>query len=252
VPPVPRFAPVLPAPEPKETPAVAEWPMFRGSAERSARGEGPLTSLRPLWSMSTTRSKQTLAWVEQGLREREQAGAGVVPAFHPITAGGKVIFRTNRGLSAVKADSAELLWENTSNSGLDGLLRDAASAREVTTWVTDHQRAGRAGIVIENSALGEISTDGTYVYAVDDLGVLPAAASLEIPNVPPPLAPPLPPAGDEFAHGEVGLGTRRRIRRPKGVSRGSLPRPAAAAGRAPLRSLPEGGRTPPRLHRPAG
>jgi outer membrane protein assembly factor BamB len=180
-----RFAPLPTDPEPKETPALAEWAMFRGSAERSARGKGTLTSLQLLWSVPTARDKQTLEWVQKGLHEGRKAGAGVVPAFHPLGVGGKVIFRTYRGLTAVKGDSAGVLWENVSRAGLDELLDNEGSSREVTAWVTAHQRAGRAEIVIDNSALGEISTDGKYVYAVEDLAVPPAAENLAVPTLPP-------------------------------------------------------------------
>jgi hypothetical protein len=182
------FAPVPADPQPKETPALDEWPMFRGSAERSARGKGALTSLRLLWSVETTQNRQTLKWVEQALREREKAGSGVVPAFHPISADGKVIFRTHHGLIAVKGDSARVLWKGAASLGLDDLQSEAAPAREVTAWVAAHQRAGRAAVVIENSTLGQISTDGTYVYAVDDLAVPPAAENLDARILPWPLA----------------------------------------------------------------
>jgi RNA polymerase sigma factor (sigma-70 family) len=169
------FAPVPADPEPKEAPALAEWPMFRGDAGRSARGKGAVTALRLLWSVKTTEEKQTTTWVEEALADREKAGAGVVPAFFPITASGKVIFRTHRGVSAVPAETGEMYWENASSSGLDRLLRDATTSTEIAAWVAVHRTLGRGGIVLENSTLGQVSTDGKLVYSVEDLAVLPPA-----------------------------------------------------------------------------
>jgi RNA polymerase sigma factor (sigma-70 family) len=178
------FAPVPADPEPKEAPALDEWPMFRGDAGRSARGKGVVTALRLLWSVQTTEEKQMTAWVEEALADREKAGAGVVPAFFPIAVGGKVIIHTHRGMSAVTAEKGGLYWECDWFGCLEPLLRQRAASATITEWLGTHKKRGRGTIVLENSTLGQFSSDGNLVYCVDDLAVPPAEQDLGGPKVP--------------------------------------------------------------------
>jgi RNA polymerase sigma factor (sigma-70 family) len=166
-------APVPADPEPKETPAVADWTMFRGNAARSARGKGVIESPNRIWWQPTVAEKQIKEWVDKALAEEEKAGRVLVSAFYPITSGEFVVYRTHGGVCCLKSGTGKLQWMSLSEWSAERMWKDAQKQPALKRWFEGHQEAGRAAVVIENANLGMLSCDGDYVYLVDDLAFPP-------------------------------------------------------------------------------
>jgi outer membrane protein assembly factor BamB len=165
-----------------QRPAVAQavgagdWPVFGGDAGRSAEASGATFDPAPRWQKPTVRDGVARTWVLDAVRQQQAASQPVLSGSFPITAGGKVIFRTHRGVAALDARSGETAWESPSALGLDALTAEPAWHAHVGAWVNGYL-AGRSRALLENSVLGSLSSDGARVYAVEDLPVPPFPTS---------------------------------------------------------------------------
>jgi outer membrane protein assembly factor BamB len=167
---------------PPEPSAAAEWPLFRGDAARSALcAGGGLTPKgfdnaargnAPVWHHATAHETATQTWVQEAVRQQEARGEPALPAFFPVAADGKVVYRSYRGIHAVDSRTGRLLWESESMGGLDTLGLELSYFPFVESWVNAHLQHN-PHVVFGNSVVGSLSTDGERVYAVDDLAVPP-------------------------------------------------------------------------------
>ena len=113
-------------------------------------------------------------WWKQPLRSQHNRSEAFLPAFFPIATGGKLVYRTYRGVNCVDIKTGELLWHSSDNLGsLDMLLRDPNMKHQVQEWYNLYNSGNNNGIIFENSTIGSLSTDNVRVYAVDDLGIPP-------------------------------------------------------------------------------
>jgi outer membrane protein assembly factor BamB len=162
-----------------------EWPMYGGNAARSDQGVGGTPFMDVRWKQPTVQADQTSAFLktaEKHLRDKKQP---VLPAFYPISvvnnADGKqqalLVYRSFMGIQAIDMKKGKLVWDSPSGWSLDRMLErgsDARKAQAMTNWLSYYVNQNvRPQIVFENSVLGALSTDGTFVYAVDDLAVPP-------------------------------------------------------------------------------
>ena len=181
-----------------------DWPVYRGNAERSARGVGGPPFLVPLWRKAmlfdeekeNPESYRRIREAEKLLRERKQP---ILTAFSPITVSVTrnekqvplVIYKNYWGLVARSLKKAshpggqfqagDIFWASPSGWSLERLLhphRDARKSQMMTDWlnfyVGQKSRLGqKPEILFENSTVSTLSTDGQYVYAVEDLAVPP-------------------------------------------------------------------------------
>jgi outer membrane protein assembly factor BamB len=159
-----------------ETTGPYDWPMFRGNASRSARGRGSAPFLESRWQHSTVDDSlhsETRHWIEQAQRQHNQAEP-LLPAFFPIAAGGKLIYRGFDKLHAVDVKTGELVWDTVDlGASLDSIAKEFDKKSQAQTWFSSYVQAGLQNILFENSMIGSLSTDDTCVYAVDDLAVPP-------------------------------------------------------------------------------
>jgi outer membrane protein assembly factor BamB len=116
------------------------------------------------------------AWLEDAVRRQEAASRPALPPAAPLAVRGKVVSRSQRGILAVDRESGQIAWESPSALGLDNLLRDPAAHAHVAAWAEAYL-ADHPNVLLENSVLGALSTDGSRVYAVDDLPVPPRPAN---------------------------------------------------------------------------
>ena len=126
----------------------------------------------PSWPASNVSDDTVAAWWADAVRRKEAAGQPVLPAGPPIAVGGLVIERTDRGIRAVDSRTGLTAWESTLALALAQLVRDPACHAHVRSWMESYL-ANHPGVVLDNSLIGTLSTDGRRVYAVDDLPVPP-------------------------------------------------------------------------------
>jgi outer membrane protein assembly factor BamB len=163
-----------------------EWPMYGGNAARSDQGVGGPPFMDHHWRNPTVAADQTNRFLTEAARKIAEKKLPVLPAFFPIAAvttnpRGKrealLIFRSYLGVCAIEMRGGKLVWDSPSGWGFDGMLVTRTDARKVqamTNWLNYYVTQGvRPQIVFENSVLGALSTNGSFVYAVEGLAVPP-------------------------------------------------------------------------------
>ncbi len=111
-------------------------------------------------------------WVAEAVRKLEAESQPVLSATTPLLVGDKIVSRSLRGIRAVDLKSGRIAWESPSPLALDNLARDPAAHGHVGLWLESYL-AGQPGVLLENTVLGTLSSDGRRVYAVEDLPVPP-------------------------------------------------------------------------------
>jgi outer membrane protein assembly factor BamB len=221
--------------------------LFRGDSRRAAMAEGAAFLLQPLWQMPTA-TGETAEWIQ---RARRNVPAGVLPAGVPLVIEERIVFRSTTGVEAVDADSGRTLWRAPDPLGLEAILADPGRKVQVRNWFDLYGRD--RGLLLANSTLGTLSSDGRRVFAVEDLP-LPPHPSLQQQGEPRSLGPLRHAAGHnrlralDLATGamvwEVGgpapVPPAPRPLPPRGVTTSSPPR-AARLPKAPTKDDPLAG-----------
>jgi hypothetical protein len=159
------------AAEPTPAPAP-DWRMFRRDPARGGEGPGAIALLENRWQRPTAFTANPRAWVESAVDKQATRFRPVLPAFFPVVAAGKVIYRSHAGIHAADVATGKVAWEVVASGSLEKIAGEAAQLPYVHAWVTGYL-ADHPHVLFENSALGALSTDGHRVYAVDGLAVPP-------------------------------------------------------------------------------
>ena len=175
------------------------WPLFKGNTARNATGLGGSPFLEPRFSTSLIPqpgenhyNKDSSTWVrenlEQAIQIQSQRPVAAIPAFFPIAAKNRIIFRTYSGVYAVPTTddktqdppvkAGEVLdgWASISKNGLYQMVSDPGRKQLMdNNWWKQwyFPTNGPLGIFFENGLIGTLSHDGTRAYYIDDLAVPP-------------------------------------------------------------------------------
>jgi outer membrane protein assembly factor BamB len=175
---------------------LSDWPLFHGNPARNAQGVGGVAYLEPRWKFETAPLEVTSpddrerADVNKIVHEYVEkanaslAGKPILPAFFPVSANGKLLIRTYRGVQAIALRAEETaegtapagreLWESTADGGLYSMVAKPDRREALRQWYEQaYHQMGPAGVVFENSTVGTLSHDGQRVYVIDDLAVPP-------------------------------------------------------------------------------
>jgi outer membrane protein assembly factor BamB/tetratricopeptide (TPR) repeat protein len=117
----------------------------------------------------------------------------IIPAFSPISVtvsnGEKktplLIYKNYWGVMARNLKNGHLEWASPSSWSLERMLSSHAESRKqqaMNDWLTFYHNQ-HPQILFENSTVGTLSTDGQYVYIVEDLAVPPPPQSVNNPNM---------------------------------------------------------------------
>jgi outer membrane protein assembly factor BamB len=166
---------------------IYDWAMYRGDATRDAQSNGGTPFLEKRWSKSPftslsefTREEHPLSQqrVHDAVKVQEGRGHPILPAFFPIAADGKLIYRGYWGIHAVNIKTGLPVWEAPSEWSLEKLLKINGTAQaHVNNWLAQFtNNPSKPSALYENSTVGTLSTDNNLVYAVEDLAVPPIAA----------------------------------------------------------------------------
>jgi outer membrane protein assembly factor BamB len=83
-----------------------------------------------------------------------------------------VILRSYAGIQAVDRTTGKVAWESASEWGLDRMARELRYQPYLGAWLSGYS-VNNPHVAVANATLGTLSTDGTRVYAVDDLPLPP-------------------------------------------------------------------------------
>jgi outer membrane protein assembly factor BamB len=143
------------------------WPMFRGDPARNAQsaGSAPLLNLR--WEVPVSDDPV----VEDLLRQLHQVyveqDVPVLPALHPLAVDDVVLMRTTRNLLALDFASGKRLWEVPVDDPLENL--PGKSSPESLFRQSPSLAVGLGQRMWDDATYGTLSSDGRYVFSVEDL-----------------------------------------------------------------------------------
>jgi outer membrane protein assembly factor BamB len=155
--------------------ASEDWLLFGGDPSRSAEGRGAATVVTPGWQLPTIQQSATREWLQTAAAQQESRGQPVLPASSPLLVAGRAVYRTAGGVAAADLRTGALAWSSTT-CGLDTLVESPADQAHLRTWVQAYL-PGHPQVLFDNSVLGSLSSDGTRIYAVEDLPVPPFPSS---------------------------------------------------------------------------
>ena len=166
------------------TVAHGDWTMFRGDPRRSADSAPVTAAGGDLWQFSTLDYLQLDSDSEineakiravRGEFQRERArfeaeNQPTIPAAEPLIVGDVVLLRTLDGVTAINLKTGEFLWRSVLNEqsltallDQEGAMVDEENIERSLLSQFLAQRAWR------NLASGTLSSDGRYVYAVEEV-----------------------------------------------------------------------------------
>jgi outer membrane protein assembly factor BamB/tetratricopeptide (TPR) repeat protein len=145
------------------------WLMYRGNASRNATTSATAPLLNVRWRIPTTDDPLMEAKLQRDREVYLDRGIPVLPGFHPLAVGDVVLMRTLRNLLAVDFVTGKRLWEVPADDPLEALLGSNALPNGVynSAWIA----AGVGYRVWEDATYGTISSDGRYVFSIEDLSV---------------------------------------------------------------------------------
>jgi len=167
---------------------VNEWRLSGGNAARHARAPGGEPVLIPRWVVSTVSSSRLRDSIDEMIESLTERRAASVPAAAPICVAGRVISRTVRGIEVVDAATGQRLWATDERGSVERLLESSSprQSRRVTAgdWAIPQLLGESGGVAVgesagplsqflyQNAAHGLISSDGRYVFYVEDDAIL--------------------------------------------------------------------------------
>jgi outer membrane protein assembly factor BamB len=155
-----------------EPSSASDWRMFRGDPSRGGEAGSAIVLRESRWTLPAVFSAASRTWIHSAVQKQEARSRPVLPAFFPITAAGKVIYRSHRGIHAADLRTGKVTWEVSTPGSLERMVGKAVQSPYLDAWVSGHL-ADNPQVLFENSVLGSLSTDGSRVYAVDGLEVPP-------------------------------------------------------------------------------
>jgi len=161
---------------------VPEWWTLFGTPSRTGTVDGGDPLLLSRWSQPTTHSHIVRRHIDRLLEALTDNRRAVVPAAIPLTVGGKVVFRTLRGILVVDAESGSPLWESREGISAERLLSGkvpTASYDRFSRGYSPRNNNGYGdyhsltGLLFHNGNYGLISSDGKRLFVIEQMALLP-------------------------------------------------------------------------------
>ncbi|MEX0701939.1 MAG: PQQ-binding-like beta-propeller repeat protein, partial [Planctomycetales bacterium] len=183
-----------------DTPADADWPLFRGNAARAAAVASASPIWEPQWQVSTITRPRGLggnwppasaadefaAALRKQLETRRQSGALTIPAVHPLVVGDVVVYRTPSNLRAVDFATGKSLWETEIDRTYQKILEGKEDQPNPQVYGYAQAQNPRDAFlgqrVWDDLTAGTLSSDGRYVFAVEGLGYVNGIPQLQMLN----------------------------------------------------------------------
>jgi tetratricopeptide (TPR) repeat protein len=168
---------------------VADSLLYRATPSRNNQLVGGPAFMTREWGVSLLYDKgdsNSIDLARDNLRKAKEIlktqNQPIIPAFSPIaltalTQKGKkqplLIYKNYFGVTAIDLRNGSLTWMSPSSWSLQRMLGSSGSKHTTLgSWVTSYQSL-HPQMFFENSTVGTLSTDGQFVYVVEDLAVPP-------------------------------------------------------------------------------
>ena len=150
-------------------PSESQWLVFRGNATRNGTSRGGLPLVKRRWQVPLSidpGDQKLLTTIHRGFTDRNLAA---LPAFHPLAVNNVVLMRTVQRILAVDFETGKRIWEYPWFESLEETEpnnQPEPGQRLASGSLRDRQLRER---IWEDSAYGQISSDGQSVFLIDGL-----------------------------------------------------------------------------------
>lgn len=150
--------------EPPLLAGARQWTLYRGGASRNSASEGSSPLLNRRWAVPVADAPDLERLIGKIYQDYLERGARVLPGLHPLAARDFVLMRSLTGLEGVDFRTGKRIW-TTNEKSVEELIealprQPGQAATPVASWL--QQR------VWDNAVYGTLSSDGDYVYSIDD------------------------------------------------------------------------------------
>lgn len=155
-----------------------QWTMYRGDTARNASSRGGMPLLDAegdCWWIPNTEEHGIERLIRQLQQTYHDANFAALPALHPLAVDGVVLMRTVSTLLAVDFTTGKRLWnvpvdENWGEvADLNGVLAQQGNSTPIVSMIDQR--------IWDDSTYGTLSSNGRYVFSVEDLNFNPTAGS---------------------------------------------------------------------------
>jgi outer membrane protein assembly factor BamB len=155
---------------PANQPEAEQWTLFRGDESRNAASSGGQPLLNVRWRQRTADDSTVEKFISKVRRDLLNQEIVALPSLHPLAIGDVVIMRTAFALQAVDFQNGKLVWRYPStDDSLEQFLKAGTSQQPAQG--TQQLFAGVDQRMWEDATYGTLSSDGSQVYYVEDLGL---------------------------------------------------------------------------------
>ena len=145
------------------------WTMFRGNPARNATSAGGVPLLEPSWWVSTTEDPELEKLFGQLSQTYRESNFVALPSLHPLVVNDLVLMRTATTLLAVDFQTGKRMWDVPIDEAIaDSLDLNAANAQLANS---SQIIGGLDQRLWDDATYGELSSDGDYVFSVEDLTI---------------------------------------------------------------------------------
>jgi outer membrane protein assembly factor BamB len=124
------------------------------------------------WAETTAQEASSRTLLQTAIEQQASRGRPLLPASYPLAVGERIVYRSHRGIHALDLRTREEDWHRPFTWGMDQLLVETNHAPHVEAWAGSYLDVS-PHVLFGNAVVGTLSTDGTRVYAVDDLAIPP-------------------------------------------------------------------------------
>jgi outer membrane protein assembly factor BamB/tetratricopeptide (TPR) repeat protein len=167
--------------------AATQWIMFRGNESRNATTSGGVPLLNYRWSLPTVNEPSDELKVKSIGRSLRDSGQPNIAALQPLVVQDTVIYRApdSSKLLGVDLKTGKRTWvfPPFEDGPLAPIARNTlpvTSRGAATVNLRDQELRQR---VWEDHAFGQVSSDGRFVYVIDDLGYAAGSGTIRGPQV---------------------------------------------------------------------
>jgi outer membrane protein assembly factor BamB/tetratricopeptide (TPR) repeat protein len=140
-----------------------QWTMYRGNSSRNAASIGSSPLLNRRWAVPVADHPNAEQILTKVMEEHQEEGGRLLPGLHLLAARDFVFMRSLTGVMGVDFQTGKRVWGPTESDVGD--ILDAASQAgrgpaSLARWLEER--------VWNNAVYGTMSSDGDYVYCVND------------------------------------------------------------------------------------
>jgi outer membrane protein assembly factor BamB len=158
-----------------------DWRVFGGNIQRAGQGQGDAPVLEARWALQTAQYKETAELLKKVAADLSTRKEPLIPGSSPlvVTVNWKgeqvplVFYRSTWGIHAAAIKDGKSRWYNPSSWGLDQMFQDPFKRPTAEVWSNELVQNKRGYLMFENTTTGTLSSDGRYVFLIDDFQIKP-------------------------------------------------------------------------------